>query len=207
MAMEIYSGAFHLKGYLTLDEQKSLIERCGRLGAESAGLYTPTVRGGAKMRIQMLCLGMHWNPKTYRYELNRSDFDGQPAPELPPDLAGLAKRIAADVGMEITPSICIMNFYTETGRLGLHQDKDERPETLEAGIPVVSVSLGDAAKFQIGGTRRKHPVKTVILESGDAFVMGGPSRLRYHGVSAIIPGTAPKDLAIQGRFNLTFRQY
>ena len=47
----------------------------------------------------------------------------------------------------------------------------------------------------------------IRLESGDAFVFGGPARLRYHGVSRIVPGTAPPALGIEGRFNLTFRQY
>jgi alkylated DNA repair protein (DNA oxidative demethylase) len=46
-----------------------------------------------------------------------------------------------------------------------------------------------------------------MLESGDAFVFGGAARLRYHGVSHIMPGTAPSALGLAGRFNLTFRQY
>ena len=41
----------------------------------------------------------------------------------------------------------------------------------------------------------------------DAFVFGGAARLRYHGVSRIIPRTAPSDLVIDGRINLTFRQF
>jgi alkylated DNA repair dioxygenase AlkB len=80
-------------------------------------------------------------------------------------------------------------------------------DTIEAGIPVVSFSLGESAKFMIGGTKRKDPVQTIILESGAALVMGGPSRLRFHGVSGILEGTAPKALGIQGRSSLTFRQY
>ena len=74
-------------------------------------------------------------------------------------------------------------------------------------MPVVSVSLGDAARFLFGGTRRRDPVEALRLESGDGFVFGGPARLRYHGVSRILPGTAPPGLEISGRFNLTFRQY
>ncbi|KAL8546403.1 hypothetical protein ACS0TY_006218 [Phlomoides rotata] len=27
-------------------------------------------------------------------------------------------------------NICIVNFYTQTGKVGLHQDKDESPESL-----------------------------------------------------------------------------
>jgi alkylated DNA repair protein (DNA oxidative demethylase) len=69
------------------------------------------------------------------------------------------------------------------------------------------VSVGDAARFLFGGLRRRDPVDAIRLESGDAFVFGGPARLRYHGVSRIVPGTAPPALGVEGRFNLTFRQY
>ena len=159
------------------------------------------------MSIKMVCLGRHWNAKTYGYELVRSDFDGLPVQELPEDLKELASHAAREAGMTIEPDICLINCYAEGGRLGLHQDKDERPETIEAGIPVVSISLGDTAKFRIGGLRRKDPLKTMLLESGDALVMGGPSRLRYHGVSGILAGSAPLELGIQRMFSLTFRQY
>ena len=91
--------------------------------------------------------------------------------------------------------------------MGLHQDKDEGAASLEAGLPVVSVSLGDTARFLFGGLRRRDPVESRMLESGDAFVFGGPARLRYHGVTRIVPGTAPPELQMTGRFNLTFRQF
>jgi alkylated DNA repair protein (DNA oxidative demethylase) len=91
--------------------------------------------------------------------------------------------------------------------MGLHQDKDESPASIAEGAPVVSLSLGDSARFLFGGTRRRDPVETLWLESGDVFVFGGPSRLRYHGVTRILSGSAPPSLGIAGRFNLTFRQY
>src|SRR5207248_6328599 len=72
---------------------------------------------------------------------------------------------------------------------------------------VVCTSDLGTARFLFGGTRRRDPVSALLLESGDAFVFGGPARLRYHGVSRIVPGTAPPELGISGRFNLTFRQY
>jgi alkylated DNA repair protein (DNA oxidative demethylase) len=74
-------------------------------------------------------------------------------------------------------------------------------------VPVVSLSIGDTARFLFGGLKRRDPVDARLLESGDAFVFGGPSRLRYHGVSRILPNTAPPELAMTGRINLTFRQY
>ena len=109
--------------------------------------------------------------------------------------------------MTLDADLCILNYYDADGRMGLHQDKDESERSIAAGLPVVSVSLGDTARFLFGGTKRRDPVEALRLESGDAFVFGGPARLRYHGVSRILPGTAPPELGIAGRFNLTFRQY
>jgi DNA alkylation damage repair protein AlkB len=159
------------------------------------------------MHVRMLCLGRHWNGKTYKYEPTRSDFDGLPAPPLPEAFTALAHDIAASVGMTIEADLCILNYYEADGRMGMHQDKDETEPSITAGIPVVSVSLGDTARFLFGGLKRRDPVESRLLESGDAFVFGGPARLRYHGVSRILPGTAPPELDLTGRFNLTFRQY
>ena len=159
------------------------------------------------MHVRMLCLGRHWNAKTYQYESTRADFDGLPAPPLPPELRTLAREIAA-AGRDDASSRISASSITTTpnGRMGLHQDKDEGPESIAAGIPVVSVSIGDTARFLFGGLKRRDPVDASPLESGDAFVFGGPARLRYHGVSRITPGTAPPELGLSGRFNLTFRQ-
>jgi DNA alkylation damage repair protein AlkB len=204
---QITPGAVLLDRFLTLDEQRWLVERCRALAAGPPSMYTPTVRGGRKMRIGMLSLGRHWNPLTYRYEPLRADHDRAPAPAIPEDLAALARSAADAAGMALAPDICIINYYGADGRLGLHQDKDESPRSLEAGRPVVSISAGDTARFLFGGHRRRDPIETLLLASGDAFVFGGPARLRYHGVARILPGTAPKELGLEGRFNLTFREY
>lgn len=205
--MEIAPGAFHLQHYLEPGRQRALVDRCRALLDGDVPGYVPVVRGGGKMHVRMLCLGRHWNGKTYAYEDVRSDFDGLPAPPLPDDLKSLADRIAASVGMTLNADLCILNYYDADGRMGLHQDKDESPRSIAAGLPVVSVSLGDTARFLFGGLRRRDPVEARPLESGDAFVFGGPARLRYHGVSRIVPATAPPELDLAGRFNLTFRQY
>jgi alkylated DNA repair protein (DNA oxidative demethylase) len=203
----VVDGVAWLRKYLSLAEQQSLVGRCRAIMDGPAGGYVPTVRGGGRMRVRMVCLGRHWNPLTYRYETTRADYDGAPVPPLPADLAALAARIAEDAGYRCQPDICLINWYGSEGRMGLHQDKDESRASLEAGLPVVSISLGDAARFLFGGLRRRDPVESMLLESGDAFVFGGPARLRYHGVSRVLPGTAPPELGLEGRFNLTFRKY
>ena len=204
--IEVYPDAVHLPGYLSLDEQCALADRCRVIGTGPAGWYVPTVRGGGKMRVRMVCLGRHWNARTYRYEATRRDHDQQPAPELPADLAALASRVAEAAGMRMTPDVCILNYYGPEGKMGLHQDKDERPDTLEAGVPIVSLSVGDTAKFIVGGNTRRDSKRMVPLGSGDGFVFGGQSRMRYHGIAALLPGTGPPELRLDGRFNLTFRQ-
>jgi alkylated DNA repair protein (DNA oxidative demethylase) len=205
--VEIDPGAFHLSRYLSIDRQIALVDRCRALVDSAVPAYVPVVRGGGKMHVRMLCLGRHWNGKTYEYEPTRSDFDGLPVPPLPDEFRALAGEIARSVGMTLDADLCILNYYDAEGRMGLHQDKDESARSIAAGIPVVSVSLGDAARFLFGGTRRRDPVEALRLESGDAFVFGGPARLRYHGVSRIAPNTAPPALGLAGRFNLTLRQY
>jgi alkylated DNA repair protein (DNA oxidative demethylase) len=205
--VEIAPGAFHLPRYLSLDDQRALVVECRALVDGPVPAYVPTVRGGGKMHVRMLCLGRHWNGKSYSYEPTRADYDDLPAPPLPDAFRTVARDIAAAAGMPFDPDVCILNVYGAEGRMGLHQDKDEGERSLAAGLPVVSISLGETARFLFGGLKRKDPIESRLLESGDAFVFGGPARLRYHGVSRILPGTAPRELNFEGRFNLTFRQY
>jgi DNA alkylation damage repair protein AlkB len=203
----IAPGAVLARARLTLDQQAAVAQKCFDLGAADAAFYTPIVRGGHPMSVKMLCLGRHWNAKKYCYEPLRSDVDGLPAPRLPSEFADFASAIARDAGFEFTPDLCIINWYTAASRMGLHQDKDESAETIQRGVPVVSVSVGDTANFLFGGMKRRDPVQKILLASGDAFVFGGGSRLRYHGVSSIVAGSSPPSLAFAGRLNLTFRQF
>jgi DNA alkylation damage repair protein AlkB len=204
--MQLEPGLFLFEARLRPAEQREVWTACRALADGPVPMYTPTVRGGRKMSVGMLCLGRHWNALTYKYEEARSDHDGLPAPEIPPRFIDLATAAAADAGFVMHPDLCIMNRYTAESRMGVHQDKDERPETIAAGIPIVSISLGDAARFVIGGVTRKEPTRPLILRSGDVLVMGGPSRLRFHGVTRIQAGTAPGGTG-PGRINLTFRQW
>ena len=206
-AIELAPGAFHLPHFLPLEAQTPLADCCTRLMDGNPAGYVPVVRGGGRMHVRMLCLGRHWNGMTYRYEASRSDFDGRPAPPLPEELHALAARAAEAAGMALDPDLCIMNFYGPDGRMGLHQDKDEGAASIAAGLPVVSISIGDAARFLFGGLKRRDPVQEIRLASGDGFVFGGAARLRYHGVSRIYAGTSPPGLGLSGRFNLTFRRY
>lgn len=93
------------------------------------------------------------------------------------------------------------------------QDKDESKESLKAGLPVVSFSIGDSAEFLYGDERDVDKAKKVVLESGDVLIFGGKARHVFHGVRAIQEDTAPSrlieetNLRKHGRLNLTFRQF
>ena len=101
----------------------------------------------------------------------------------------------------LPPEACLVNLYGPAARMGLHQDRDEE----DFAAPVVSLSLGDACLFRIGGTARPGPTRSIRLGSGDALVLGGEARLAFHGVDRIIPGTSTL-LAEGGRINLTLRR-
>ena len=206
-ATDIAPGACLLRKALSLETQRAVVEECRALLEGPVPAYVPTVRGGGMMHVRMLCLGRHWNGQTYRYQPTREDFDGLEVPPLPESFRALARAGAEAAGMTLNPDLCILNYYDASGRMGLHQDKDESERSLAAGLPVVSISVGDTARFLFGGLRRRDPVAAIMLESGDVFVFGGPARLRYHGVSRLAPGTAPAELSLEGRINLTFRQY
>ncbi|MED6204736.1 hypothetical protein PIB30_011709 [Stylosanthes scabra] len=215
-------GMIHLKKYISVSDQVSIVKKCRELGKGPGGFYQPGYGDadadadgeGAKLHLKMMCLGKNWDPLSSRYT-DRRPSDGAKPPEIPPEFLGIVSEAMALANKlpPITPDICIVNFYSRNGRLGLHQDKDESEESLRQGLPVVSFSVGDSADFLYGDTRDVDKAKKLVLESGDVLIFGGNSRNAFHGVSAIHPMTAPATLLQQtnllrpGRLNLTFRQY
>ena len=99
------------------------------------------------------------------------------------------------------PEACLINFYGSAAKMGLHQDRDEK----DFDAPVVSLSLGDSCLFRVGGRKRSDPTRSFRLSSGDALVLGGDTRLAFHGVDRIYPGTSSL-LPEGGRINLTMRR-
>jgi alkylated DNA repair protein (DNA oxidative demethylase) len=139
--------------------------------------------------------------------------DDQPAAPIPHLLGELALRIVRATNYwpeaDLRPfDICVVNAYDEAGgKLGVHRDDSETPAALASGYPVVSVSIGAAAVFTIGGLSRQDPQTEHLLGSGDVVLFGRSMRLAYHGVTRILRGTTPSGLGFPGpgRLNLTFR--
>ncbi|CAJ1976075.1 unnamed protein product [Sphenostylis stenocarpa] len=212
-------GMVLLKGYLAPSVQQKIVEKCRELGVGEGGFYQPGYEEGTKMRLKMMCLGKNWDPRTSQYG-DRRPFDGARPPDIPPEFHTLVSNALRDSNAHtphnplpsISSDICIVNFYSQTGRLGLHQDKDESEDSLRRGLPVVSFSIGDSAHFLYGDHRDPDTAQKLLLESGDVLIFGGPARNVFHGVTDILPTSAPNFLLQHtnlrpGRLNLTFRQY
>ena len=85
--------------------------------------------------------------------------------------------------------------------MGLHQDRDEK----DLSQPILTVCLGDDAVFMVGGFSRNDKATSFVVSSGDILVMGGASRMRFHGIRKVYPGTSPL-AKLSGRYSLTFRK-
>lgn len=98
------------------------------------------------------------------------------------------------------------------------QNRYESRSSLREGSPVVSISIADSTDFLYGDERdiakaeRYCEGRECCLESEDLLIFGGRSTPLFHGVTSILPDSAPTSLLEAtslrpGRLNLTFRQY
>ena len=197
----IAPGAVHIPDWLAPERQRELLDACREWARPPAGLRTVHTPGGGTMTARQVCLGWHWYP--YAYARTVADGDGSPVKPFPPWLGELGRQAVRDaLGADVRGSdIALINFYDGDARMGMHRDSDEKTDA-----PVVSLSLGDTCVFRFGNIEtRTKPYTDVELRSGDLFVFGGPSRLAYHGVPRVHPGTAPPELGLTGRLNITLR--
>lgn len=116
--------------------QVEIVKKCRQLGLGPGGFYQPGYKDGAKLRLQMMCLGRDWDPETRKYGSRRT-IDGTQPPGIPHEFSLLVERAieeahahikeelrvssVEEILPSISPDICIANFYTTSGRLGLHQ--------------------------------------------------------------------------------------
>lgn len=194
------AGLRFYPGYLDRSRQAALLADLDGIFA-AAPLYTARMpKSGRPMSVRMSnCGPLGWisDEAGYRYEA-RHPLTGRPWPPMPAALVALWDDLG-EYGYP--PQACLINYYGPEAKMGLHQDRDEE----DFNAPVVSLSLGDACLFRIGGQRRSDPTRSFRLNSGDALVLGGGERLAFHGVDRIYPGTSAL-LAQGGRINLTLRR-
>lgn len=164
----------------------------------AAPLFSPQTPYGKPMTVQMTSAGKYgWYSDRSGYRYAPRHPSGAEWPPIPDSVLDIWQAL---VGTKRAPDCCLINFYREGARMGLHQDKDEA----DFSWPVLSISLGDDALFRIGNTTRGGKTESVWLSSGDVVLMGGEARLTYHGVDRIRPGSSTL-LPKGGRINLTLR--
>ena len=190
-----------MPGYLPREEQEALLEEVREV-VRQAPLYVPAMpRTGKEISVRMTNSGvLGWvtdKERGYRYQPTHPTT-GQPWPPIPDRLQRLWREVS---GYEHEPEACLVNFYSQDARMGLHQDRDET----DLAAPVVSVSLGDDCLFRVGQTTRGGKTVSLRLRSGDVVVLGGEGRLVFHGVDRIYPMTSAL-LKNGGRINLTLRR-
>ncbi len=199
-------GLTYAPGYLDRAAQERLL-RDVLVVLAAAPPFTPRMpRTGKPFSVRMSnCGRLGWvsDERGYRYQATHPETE-QPWPPIPE--AALAAWKAFSPYPD-PPDACLINLYGPAARMGLHQDRDEE----ELAAPVVSLSLGDSALFRIGGLARRDPTRSIRLHSGDALAFGGPSRLVFHGIDRLLPGSSnllagSGLLPDGGRINLTLRK-
>lgn len=183
--------------YLGVRRQQVLVDDL-RAVAQAAPFFHPQTRGGQDMSVRMTSAGVcGWvsDRRGYRYE--RRHPSGMAWPAIPRSVLDIWRALVSDMR---DPDCCLINFYGEGARMGLHQDKDEA----DFSWPVLSISLGDDGLFRVGNVQKGGPTESLWLASGDVLVMGGPARLVHHGVDRIRFGSS-RLLPKGGRINVTCR--
>ncbi|MDW3223745.1 MAG: alpha-ketoglutarate-dependent dioxygenase AlkB [Paracoccaceae bacterium] len=191
------SGFKIYKSYLSTDAQKSLRDSL-RDVVRAAPFVSPVTPSGKPMSVRMTAAGPYgWvtDQSGYRYAPHHPQ--GTEWPDIPQPVLDIWRDLT---GLQRTPECCLVNYYGEGARMGLHQDKDES----SFDWPVVSISLGDDGLFRMGATTRGGKTQSIWLQSGDVVVMGGAARLAFHGVDRIRFGSSSL-LPKGGRINLTLR--
>ncbi|MGR3506523.1 MAG: alpha-ketoglutarate-dependent dioxygenase AlkB family protein [Paracoccaceae bacterium] len=178
-------------------EQEALLEDL-RFVIRQAPLFRPVTARGTPMSVRMTSAGrVGWVSDRTGYRYQTMHPDGMAWPAIPDRVLDLWRALVSETRK---PDCCLINFYGEGARMGLHQDRDEA----DFSWPVLSVSLGDDGLFRVGGTSRGGKTASVWLTSGDVIRMGGDARLAFHGVDRIRFGSS-RLLPRGGRINLTLR--
>lgn len=199
---DLGDGILHYPDYLMPEDQQVLADD---VFARAEGRWlAPVTPGGQPFSVRQMNFGPQgWisDRKGYRYAPTHP-VDEAPWPEMPDAVRALWQRLLPEAP---APECCLVNHYEGKARMGLHRDADEEDQD----TPILSISLGQAARFRIGGPTRKGPTRSLVLGSGDVLILGGTSRKFHHGIDRLMPTDddlfAP-DLGFEGRLNITLRR-
>jgi alkylated DNA repair protein (DNA oxidative demethylase) len=201
---EIFPGAVLMRS-LALAQDRELLAAIETV-AEASPFRHKTTPGGLPIQVMSTgCGNPRWIPENATLPHNPPGSEQPtirpPRPQMPELFRSFGIRAATLAGFpRFRPDAGHINRYYAGIKLGLHQDRGES----DFSQPIVSISLGLPAIFLFGGLLRTDPTRRILLEHGDVIVWGGPSRMRFHGVAPVKPGSHP--LAGVYRYNLTIRK-
>ena len=190
-------GADVFTGFLDLTEQRRIVDDVRNV-VKNAPLFSPVTPSGKKMSVQMTSAGRFgWVSDKSGYRYSETHPSGGAWPDIPESVSSLWRVLLPEARK---PECCLINFYSEGAKMGMHVDRDEA----DFSQPVLSISLGDEALFRVGNHERGGKTESLWLKSGDVVVLRGEARLKYHGIDRIKFGTSTL-LSQGGRLNLTLR--
>ena len=194
-------------GTLDKNAQSELLNQI-EAALDATPLFVPRMpRTGRAFSVRMSNMGsLGWvsdKERGYRYQARHPKTDAPWAP-IPQSLLTLWRELT---DYPYDPEACLINYYTSDAKMGLHQDRDE--EDFDA--PVLSVSLGDRARFRLGGQNRKDKTSSMDISSGDVLILEKQTRLAFHGIDRIYPNSSNlldgrQHFPGGGRINLTLRR-
>ena len=196
---EIYPDVFVLARFVETAPLFSEINRIHKQ-APFRKMMTPN---GHETNIPLTNCGEYgWTSDKSGYHYSKTDpLSNQVWPAMPEAFANLASKAAMNAGFDnFVPDACLINQYSIGKKLGSHQDKNE----LDFTQPIVSISIGLSAVFQIFGETRSRVRTEYILQDGDIMVWGNSARLVYHGIKTV--KADPLNPEFKHRYNITLRK-
>ncbi len=176
--------------------------------AVAAPFTTPQMPGNVNFHLRLTNAGeFGWTAISGVFQYFRTQPVGKKKgdrwPSIPPTIMEYSQRAALDArSPNYEPNACLVNYYDSTGELGHHRDDTKGEDFTQ---PIVTISLGDTARFVIGGLNKFDNTREVEINSGDILVMAGHGRMLYHSVKKIIKGSSDL-LPKGGRISATLRR-
>eukprot|EP00930_Biecheleria_cincta_P098205 TRINITY_DN89885_c0_g1_i1.p1 TRINITY_DN89885_c0_g1~~TRINITY_DN89885_c0_g1_i1.p1 ORF type:complete len:915 (-),score=159.00 TRINITY_DN89885_c0_g1_i1:76-2784(-) len=225
-AVVMQSGFVHLVSFVPSDIQQRVVDELREVGVSSRGFLADNFDGvKVSEGVHRMYMGFHWNSASRSWETEANKLDKQfPAP-LPKFLADMYSEAVRTANREMAsgqnkrrklvpfpetgrPNCCVAEFCPSTSSIQIHQEMGERRESIDAGYPIMVLCIG--CSFELcyssekpGGSQKPKAVK---LASGDAVLLGGESRLLWHGVQRVIARSSPPSLRmLPGLLNLSIR--
>lgn len=164
-------------GQLDHEERRAVVA-CARDIIRAAPLFSPALRGMTVRISNAGAVGWHWGQEGPRY-FTHHPITGTPWPDIPELLTDIFHRFA---GHTHKPDCAHLVWYVPGAKLGPHQDKTEADKTGK----VVTLSEGSAATWLAG--EAKSEMDRAHLPPGSVTLLGGPTRMLYHGIDPVTAG-------------------